>query len=152
MSYVLSGTFSTIMRETSGSTEDGNIFSSLYESDRRVTRFPTVSFEMSTLSAISTTGSQVSISTPLQFPMDPVPYLPSGCTFTKTFLVPITLTTSPTYEPGCCNKPSSSRRSRTVVINVISCLMHTNRALRMYLWSCNHFFELPVCVERLDLG
>src|SRR5690349_18828516 len=55
MSYVLSGTFSTIMSETRGSTEEGSIFSSLYESDRRETRLPTVSFEISALSAISTT-------------------------------------------------------------------------------------------------
>ena len=55
MSYVLSGTFSTIIRETRGSTEDGSIFSSLYESDRRVTRLPTVSLDMSTLSDTSTT-------------------------------------------------------------------------------------------------
>ena len=42
-----------------------------------------------------------------------VPYFPSGCTFTRTFFVLITLTTSPTYEPGCCSRPSSSRSSRT---------------------------------------
>lgn len=28
-------------------------------------------------------------------------------------MVPITLTTSPTYDPGCCNKPNSSRSNRT---------------------------------------
>lgn len=44
------------MRETSGSTEEGSSFSSLYESLSRVTRLPAVSLLMSTLSATSTTG------------------------------------------------------------------------------------------------
>jgi hypothetical protein len=59
MSYVLSGTFSTIMRETRGSTEDGRREESLYESLRRVTRLPAVSFEMSMLSAMSTTACEL---------------------------------------------------------------------------------------------
>jgi hypothetical protein len=44
------------MSETSGSTDEGRIFSSLYESDKRVTRLPTVSLETSTESATSTTA------------------------------------------------------------------------------------------------
>src|SRR5690242_15562786 len=31
------------------------------------------------------------------FHLHDIPYLPSGCTFTSTFFVPMTLTTSPTY-------------------------------------------------------
>jgi hypothetical protein len=48
------------MRETSGSTEEGRIFSSLYESDSRVTRLPTVSLATSTESATSTTAEAAS--------------------------------------------------------------------------------------------
>jgi hypothetical protein len=44
------------MSETSGSTDDGSSFSSLYESLSRVTRLPGVSLLMSTLSEMSTTA------------------------------------------------------------------------------------------------
>ena len=62
-----------------------------------MTRFPTVSFAMSTLSDTSTTsGCQQDDLFHASRSFDCVPYLPSGCTFTRTFFVPITFTTSPT--------------------------------------------------------
>jgi hypothetical protein len=83
------------MSETSGSTEDGSSFSSLYESLRRVTRLPGVSLLMSTLSEMSTTR-HVSRDVGCHFQDEALPYFPSGCTLTRTFFVPMTFTTSPT--------------------------------------------------------
>mmetsp|Transcript_31574 Transcript_31574/g.82540 ORF Transcript_31574/g.82540 Transcript_31574/m.82540 type:complete len:328 (-) Transcript_31574:228-1211(-) len=78
MSYVESGTFSTFMRDTSGSTLDGSTRCSAYESFRNATRSLTLSLAMSIDLSMSTT------------------YLPSGCTFTSTFLRPMMATSSPT--------------------------------------------------------
>mmetsp|Transcript_26626 Transcript_26626/g.80717 ORF Transcript_26626/g.80717 Transcript_26626/m.80717 type:complete len:483 (-) Transcript_26626:267-1715(-) len=98
MSYVESGTFSSFISETSGSTLLGSTRWSVYESLRSATRSFGLSFEMSIALSMSTT------------------YLPSGCTLTSTFLRPITLTTSPTYEPGSCSSESSSRSNRTCAV------------------------------------
>ena len=46
------------------------------------------------------------------------PYFPSGCTLTSTLVFPMTLTTSPTYDPGSCSSCSSSRSSRTAEAEV----------------------------------
>mmetsp|Transcript_31080 Transcript_31080/g.100384 ORF Transcript_31080/g.100384 Transcript_31080/m.100384 type:complete len:207 (+) Transcript_31080:537-1157(+) len=99
MSYVESGTFSSFMSETSGSTLLGSTKCRVYESLRRATLSLAFSFVMSMVLSMSTT------------------YLPSGCTLTRTFLRPITLTTSPTYEPGSCSNESSSRSSRTLELS-----------------------------------
>ena len=77
MSYVESGTFSNFMRDTKGSTLVGSIRCSWYDPSLRATRVFIVHFSMSMSLAMSTT------------------YLPSGPTFTNTFLRDMTLMTSP---------------------------------------------------------
>jgi len=88
-SKVESGTFSTRISDTSGSTLVGSTLCSVYESLRSATRVLGVSSAMSTLASTSTT------------------YLPSGPTLTSTLacacaapLWLMTLTTSPTLLPG----------------------------------------------------
>mmetsp|Transcript_7607 Transcript_7607/g.21620 ORF Transcript_7607/g.21620 Transcript_7607/m.21620 type:complete len:346 (-) Transcript_7607:39-1076(-) len=99
MSYVESGTFSTFIRDTSGSTLVGRMWCSTYESFRSATLALGVTLAMSMSLSMSTT------------------YFPSGWTFTSTLVFPITLTTSPTYDPGSCSSCSSSRSSLTRVLS-----------------------------------
>ena len=72
MSYVESGTFSTFIKLTSGSTFVGSSRCSAYESLRRATRIPGAMAEWSTPLSMSTT------------------YLPSGWTLTRTLFLPMT--------------------------------------------------------------
>jgi hypothetical protein len=72
MSYVESGTFSTFIRLTSGSTFVGSNKCKAYESLRSATRIPAVISALSTPLSMSTT------------------YFPSGWTFTRTLFLPMT--------------------------------------------------------------
>mmetsp|Transcript_2884 Transcript_2884/g.6797 ORF Transcript_2884/g.6797 Transcript_2884/m.6797 type:complete len:348 (+) Transcript_2884:152-1195(+) len=103
MSYVESGTFSTFISDTSGSTLLGRILCSTYESARSATRV----FGVTSLIAIFLSRSTT--------------YLPSGPTLTSTFVLPIGFTTSPTYEPGSSSRCSSSRSERTCAFSWLRC-------------------------------
>mmetsp|Transcript_5519 Transcript_5519/g.21191 ORF Transcript_5519/g.21191 Transcript_5519/m.21191 type:complete len:240 (-) Transcript_5519:89-808(-) len=109
ISYVESGTFSTRMRLTSGSTLFGRILWRAYESWRSATRQLGVTSFMSISLSISTT------------------YLPSGFTFTSTLVLPMTFTTSPTWELGSWSFINSSRRSRTFVFHSLRCAARRRR-------------------------
>mmetsp|Transcript_16567 Transcript_16567/g.32949 ORF Transcript_16567/g.32949 Transcript_16567/m.32949 type:complete len:331 (+) Transcript_16567:125-1117(+) len=80
ISYVESGTASTFIRLTRGSTFVGKILWRVYESFRSATRVLGFSAFTSIPGSRSTT------------------YFPSGLTLTRTFFWPICFTTSPTYE------------------------------------------------------
>mmetsp|Transcript_166740 Transcript_166740/g.405240 ORF Transcript_166740/g.405240 Transcript_166740/m.405240 type:complete len:273 (-) Transcript_166740:299-1117(-) len=99
MSYDESGTFSTFMRLTSGSTLVGRILCSAYESLRSATRVPATHLAMSISFSTSTT------------------YLPSGPVFTSTLSFPMAFTTSPTFEPGSLSFINSSRNARTLAFS-----------------------------------
>ena len=109
ISYVESGTFSTFIKETKGSTFDGNTRCKVYESLRSATRSFTLSFSTAMFLSMSTT------------------YLPSGWTLTRTFFRPMIATISPTYEPGSCRSESSSRNKRTFELSSLRCASSRRR-------------------------
>lgn len=101
ISYVESGTFSTFINDTNGSTLVGNILWSTYESDFNATLvFGLHSSIFIDLSTVTT-------------------YFPSGFTFTKTLFFPICLITSPTYEWGSYNAYNSSLTYRTIYVGIL---------------------------------
>ena len=53
------------------------------------------------------------------------------CTLTSTLVLPMSLTTSPTYEPGSCSSCSSSRSMRTLALSSFRCASRRLRFLTL---------------------